>query len=177
MCYTPPLLLPHSGCAEKQILVGEQCSVTQPTLDSVQAPVASEGVLCPGREASTGLQALLHVKRLRLLGGNMDLLVALLRLAEGAARQLAALVGHEVAAITEGQVLQIKHFARTQLEGEGVKSECLLWGQEEGRFRRKVKIIHLLAPVDEFAVKTTNEIVSGQFHGHEKLEPMNYVNG
>ena len=44
-------------------------------------------------------------KGLRLEGGHVDLFVALALLAEGAVWQLAPFVGHEVAALGEGQIL------------------------------------------------------------------------
>ncbi len=45
----------------------------------------------------------------------MDLLEALLALSEGATGQLAALVGHEVAALCERQVLQVQDLTGAQL--------------------------------------------------------------
>ena len=49
----------------------------------------------------------------------MHLLVSLLCLSEGAAGKLASLVGHEVAALVEDQVLQIHCLAGAQLLNTG----------------------------------------------------------
>lgn len=57
---------------------------------------------------------LFRAKRLRLQGWHVHLLVALALPAEGAVGQLAPLVGHEVTALSEHQVLQVQHLPGSQ---------------------------------------------------------------
>ena len=72
-----------------------------------------------GRERIYGAN-LFHVKRFRFECGDVDLLVSLLCLSEGASRELASLVGHEMAPVREHQVLQVQHLPRPQLQGTQV---------------------------------------------------------
>jgi hypothetical protein len=93
-----------------------ECSVTEAALDTVEAPVASECLVGPSREAGHGLQCLLGFILLWFLGWDVDFFIPLLRLAERATWQLATLVGHEAAAFIENHILQVQHPTRTKLE-------------------------------------------------------------
>lgn len=66
-------------------------------------------------ETSTGALTNTHLivsEGLGLEGRNVHLLVAFALLAKGAIGQLAPLVGHEVASLGEGQVLQVQQLFR-----------------------------------------------------------------
>ena len=77
-------------------------------LYSVECFEALEGALGIGWEALDGHEVLALGEGLGLEGRNVDLLVALLLLAEGSLRQLAPLVGHEVRAVGEGDLFQVQ---------------------------------------------------------------------
>lgn len=123
------MTLTHRGSAEKQVLVGIKCSITEPTLDTIETAVSSEGLLRPRGETSDRLQVLLHFKRLRLLCGNVHFLITLLGLAERALRQLTTLVGHVVASFVKHQLFKVKHLTRTKLE-RGVRTGKGKWNHK-----------------------------------------------
>lgn len=106
----------HGRGTEQQVFVGRECGVAKATLNAVEAAVAGESILCPGGKTGGRLQRLLHIKQLRLRSRDMDFLVTLLCLAEGATRQLATLVGHKTTPFIECQVLEVKHLTRTKLK-------------------------------------------------------------
>lgn len=93
-----------------------ECSIAEPTLDAVEAAVSSESFMGPGREAGHRFQCLLCLILLRLLSRDMNFLVAFLCLAERSSWQLAPLVGHEAAALTEHKVLQVQYLTRAKLD-------------------------------------------------------------
>ena len=69
----------------------------------------------------SGLHYLLDIEGFGFECWDMDFLVPLLGLSEGATGQLAPLVGHEMAAVCEDHVLQIQHLARTKLWERGTE--------------------------------------------------------
>lgn len=72
---------------------------------------------------------LVRPKGLGLKGGDVNFLVALALLAERAIRQLASLVGHEVASLGKHEVLQVQHLPRSQGLGWKKTTEANLTGR------------------------------------------------
>eukprot|EP00965_Chrysotila_dentata_P195808 6177196-Pleurochrysis_carterae.AAC.1 len=113
--------------AEQHVVGREEGAVVDARLDAVERLHALEGGARPLGHRVDGHERLLLGEGLGLERGHVHLLVALLLHAEGAAGQLALLVGHQVAARLEGQRLEVEHVAPdARLAGLGHGGEHVL---------------------------------------------------